>query len=144
MSEVIERSSSETETHEFIIGTMPFFSWGTWDKGFPLSSASKESACNAGELGLISELGKSPGGGHGNPLGSFLPGESHGQRSLTGYSPWGHKSWTRLNHYIPPPPGIRLFNVSEPQFFICKMWDKDDDGYLSLRIPLKITRGVFK
>jgi len=21
----------------------------------------------------------------------FLPGESHGQRSLTGYSPWGHK-----------------------------------------------------
>ena len=24
-----------------------------------------------------------------NPL--FLPGESHGQRSLTGYSPWGHK-----------------------------------------------------
>ena len=22
----------------------------------------------------------------------FLPGESHGQRSLAGYSPWGHKS----------------------------------------------------
>ena len=21
----------------------------------------------------------------------FLPGESHGQRSLAGYSPWGHK-----------------------------------------------------
>ena len=21
----------------------------------------------------------------------FLPGESHGQRSLEGYSPWGHK-----------------------------------------------------
>ena len=21
----------------------------------------------------------------------FLPGESHGQRSLTGYSPWGHR-----------------------------------------------------
>ena len=21
----------------------------------------------------------------------FLPGESHGQRSLVGYSPWGHK-----------------------------------------------------
>ena len=26
----------------------------------------------------------------------FLPGESHGQRSLVGYSPWGHKSQTRL------------------------------------------------
>ena len=23
----------------------------------------------------------------------FLPGESHGQRSLAGYSPWGHKEW---------------------------------------------------
>ena len=28
------------------------------------------------------------GGGHGNPL-VFLPGESHRQRSLAGYSPWG-------------------------------------------------------
>jgi len=25
-----------------------------------------------------------------NPL-QFLPGESHGQRSLVGYNPWGHK-----------------------------------------------------
>ena len=25
------------------------------------------------------------------------PGESHGQRSLAGYSPWDHKSWTRLS-----------------------------------------------
>ena len=25
------------------------------------------------------------------PTPVFLPGESHGQRSLMGYSPWGHK-----------------------------------------------------
>ena len=25
------------------------------------------------------------------PIPVFLPGESHGQRSLVGYSPWGHK-----------------------------------------------------
>ena len=25
------------------------------------------------------------------PTPEFLPGESHGQRSLAGYSPWGHK-----------------------------------------------------
>ena len=25
------------------------------------------------------------------PAPVFLPGESHGQRILTGYSPWGHK-----------------------------------------------------
>ena len=28
----------------------------------------KELACNEGDLGLISRLGRSPGGGHGNPL----------------------------------------------------------------------------
>ena len=28
----------------------------------------KESACNAGDQGLIPGLGRSPGGGHGNPL----------------------------------------------------------------------------
>ena len=36
--------------------------------GFPSGSAGKESACNAGNLGLIPELGRSPGGGRGNPL----------------------------------------------------------------------------
>ena len=35
---------------------------------FPGGSVGKESACNAGDLGLIFGLGKSPGGGHGNPL----------------------------------------------------------------------------
>ena len=36
--------------------------------GFPGGSEDKESACNAGNLGSIPELGRSPGGGHGNPL----------------------------------------------------------------------------
>ena len=33
---------------------------------------------------------RSPEGGNDNPL-QYLPGESHGQRSLVGYSPWGRK-----------------------------------------------------
>ena len=33
-----------------------------------LSSVGKESACNAGDLGSISGLGRSPGEGNGNPL----------------------------------------------------------------------------
>ena len=36
--------------------------------GFPCGSAGKESACNVGDLGSIPGLGRSPGGGHGNPL----------------------------------------------------------------------------
>ena len=36
--------------------------------GFPSGSDGKESVCNAGDPGLILGLGRSPGGGHGNPL----------------------------------------------------------------------------
>ena len=36
--------------------------------GFPGSSDGKESACNAGDLGSIPGLGRSPGEGNGNPL----------------------------------------------------------------------------
>ena len=54
---------------------------------FPGSSAGKESAHNMADLGSIPGLERSPGGGNGNPL-QFLPGESHGQRSLVDYSPW--------------------------------------------------------
>ena len=55
------------------------------------SSASKESACNAGELDSIPGLGRSPGGGHGNPLQDSCLGNPHLQRSLVSYSPWDHK-----------------------------------------------------
>ena len=51
----------------------------------------KESACNAGDLGWIPMLGRSLEGGHGNPLQSSCLENPHGQRSLVGYSPWGHK-----------------------------------------------------
>ena len=36
--------------------------------GFPGGSDGKESYCNAGDLGLIPGLGRSPGEGNGNPL----------------------------------------------------------------------------
>ena len=56
--------------------------------GFPGGSDGKESACNAGDLGLIPGLGRSPGGGHGNPLQYSSLENSHGQSSPVGYSPW--------------------------------------------------------
>ena len=58
--------------------------------GFPDGSVGKESACNAGDLGLIPELGDPLKEGR-QPTPVFFPGESHGQRILAGYSPWGHK-----------------------------------------------------
>ena len=43
-------------------------------------------------LCLIPGLGRSPGEGNELlPTPVFLPGDFHGQRSLVGYSPWGHK-----------------------------------------------------
>ena len=47
--------------------------------GFPGGSAGKEFVCNAGDLGSIPGLGRSPGEGKGSPLQySFRPGEFHG------------------------------------------------------------------
>ena len=59
--------------------------------GFPGGSDGKESACNEGDLDSIPGLGRSPGGAHGNPLWYFCLENPHGQRSLAGYSPYGHK-----------------------------------------------------
>ena len=42
-------------------------------------------------LGLIPGSRRSPGEGNGQPTPVFLPRESHGWRSLVGYSPWGLK-----------------------------------------------------
>ena len=45
----------------------------------------------AGDLGSIPGIGRSPGGGHGNPLQHSYLENLCGQRSLVGYSPWGYK-----------------------------------------------------
>ena len=59
--------------------------------GFPGGSVGKESTCNAGDLGSIPGLGRSSGGGHGNPFLYSCLKNPHGQRSLVGCSPWGCK-----------------------------------------------------
>ena len=55
----------------------------------PGSSGGRESSCNAGDLGLIPGLGRSPGGAHGNPLQYSCLDNLHGQWSLACCSPWG-------------------------------------------------------
>ena len=56
---------------------------------YRLGSDSKESAFNTRNSVSIPGLGRSPGEEILTPV--FLPGEFHGQRSLVGYGPWGHK-----------------------------------------------------
>ena len=67
------------------------FSRYSYNRSFPGSSNGKEPACNVGDLGLIPGLRGCPGEGNGNLTPVFSPGEFHGQRSLAGYSLWGHK-----------------------------------------------------
>ena len=55
--------------------------------GLPWWLRSKESACNAGDLGSVPGLGRSPGGGHGNPLWYSCLENLHWPRSLERCSP---------------------------------------------------------
>ena len=72
------------ELHAFAILHQVIIGWG-----FAGGSDSKESACSVGDLGSTPGLGRSPGGGHGNPIQYSCLENPHGQRSLVGYSPWG-------------------------------------------------------
>ena len=58
---------------------------------FPGGSEGKESACSAGDVGSIPELGRFTQRRKWQPTPVLLPGKSHGQRDLAGYSPWGLK-----------------------------------------------------
>ena len=57
-------------------------------------SEGKESACNAGDLGLIPGLGRSPGEGNGYPLQYSCLKNSMDR----GNSPWGSKESTQLSN----------------------------------------------
>ena len=51
----------------------------------------KNLPANTGDMGSVPGSGISHGKGNWLPTPVFLPGKSHGQRSLAGYSPWGRK-----------------------------------------------------
>ena len=62
--------------------------------GTKYGSRGREPACQCRRLkrqGLNLQVGKIPWGKAWQPSPVFLPGESHRQRILVGYNPWGHK-----------------------------------------------------
>ena len=60
----------------------------------------KNLPANAGD---VRDVGSILGAGRSKrewqPASVFLPGESHGQRTLVGYSSWGHKDRTQLSDF---------------------------------------------
>ena len=83
--------------------------------GFPGGSDGKESVCNVGDPGSIPGLGRSPGEGNGNPLQYSFLENPHEHRSLTGYSPWGHKESDMTEQLILSPSPTMLDSFSYPQ-----------------------------
>ena len=68
--------------------------------GFPCGSVVKNPPANAGDVGLIPGSGRSSGEGNGYPLQYSCLKKSHGQRSLVGYSPGGHKESDSTEHTV--------------------------------------------
>ena len=65
-----------------------FFFFLAFSDGLPRWLRSKNLPANAGKVGLI-RVGRISWRRKWPPTPVFLSGESHGQRSLVGYSPWG-------------------------------------------------------
>ena len=65
--------------------------WSSVHRGFPGGSVVKNLPASAGEGQFDPRVGKIPWRRRWQPTPVSLPGEVHGQRSLAGYSPWGHK-----------------------------------------------------
>ena len=62
-----------------------------WDMYFPGGSDGKSVCLQCSRPGFDPWVGKIPWGRKWQPTPVLLPGESHGGRSMIGYSPWGHK-----------------------------------------------------
>ena len=63
--------------------------------GIPGGASGRDPTCQCGktirDTSSVPRSGRSLRGRTWQPTPVFLPGESHGQRSLAGYSPWGHR-----------------------------------------------------
>ena len=108
--------------------------------GFPGGSVSKESTCQCRRLGFDPWVRKIPWKWKWQLTLVFLPGESHGQRSLVGYSPWSRKesdTTEQLNHHhryflniilmpfrflLSPPEIFKIFHVCKLNWLCVLYW----------------------
>ena len=84
-------------------------------------SEGKESACNVGDPGSIPGLGRSLWRREWQPTPVFLPGGSHGRRSLAGYCAWGHRESNMTSSKVLPSrkayscqKSIQVFKMKRP------------------------------
>ena len=81
----------DTKSGQLSGGGSSLWSRPLYEQGFPACSDGKEFACQCTRPGFSPWVGKILWRRERLPTPVFLPGESHGQRSLVGYSTWGPK-----------------------------------------------------
>ena len=84
------------------------------NKGFPVTLLVKDPPANAGDrrdLSLTPGSGRSPGGGHGNPLQYFCLENPMDKGSLAGYSPQSHteSDMTEMTQHIYKEPNSNIY-----------------------------------
>ena len=92
--------------------------------GFPGGSDGKESACNAGDLGLIPGLGRFPGEGNGNPL-QYSSMENPADRgawwaTVHGVTKESDKTWQKTT----ATRNSRNHFLKEEEFGLCSLCDE--------------------
>ena len=91
------------------------------ESGASLGARAEEFACNAGDAGWIPGLGRSTGRGHSNPRQYSCLQKSHGQRSLVGFSPWGHAhTCLQGNGRVVPNPTVHHWCPIPPLLPLCE------------------------
>ena len=97
--------SPSRKSWKFVRGVCVFTNPRHVSRASQVALVVKNLPANAGDMrhGFYSWLRKIPWRRAWQPTAACLPGESHGQRSLAGYSPWGHRighDWSNLAQHI--------------------------------------------
>ena len=79
--------------------------------GLPWWLSGKEPTCNAGDAGSDLGLGRSPGGGHGNPLQYFHLKSPMDRGAWWG--PWGRREWDTTEHARMYAIGVILLYLAD-------------------------------
>ena len=95
-----------------VVGEIFVDGWGQvrWQGG----TIGKDLPANAGDMTVAVSIpgsGRCPWRRKWQPTPVFLPGKFHGQRSLTGYSPWGHKESDTIEQLSTQAPKVTKFVI---------------------------------
>ena len=91
--------------------------------GCPRWLTGKESGSQYRRHGLDPWVRKIPWRKKWQPTPVFLPGESHGQRSLAGYSPW-HCKGSDMTEWVTHSQRNIVWSFSEGKFYFQREWEE--------------------